>query len=49
VTAIWLTPCFESPLESGGYDISNYKAVNPVFGTMNDFKDLLNTAHSKSL
>lgn len=49
VTAIWLTPFFESPLESGGYDITNYLDVQHVFGTLDDFKDLLNTAHSKSM
>lgn len=49
VTAIWLTPFFESPLESGGYDITNYLDVQHIFGTLDDFKDLLNTAHSKNL
>lgn len=49
VTAIWLTPFFESPLESGGYDITNYLDVQHIFGTLDDFKDLLNTAHSKSM
>ncbi|XP_022164151.1 maltase 1-like [Myzus persicae] len=49
VTAIWLTPFFESPLESGGYDISNYLDVDNVFGTVDDFKDLLIAAHSKNL
>ncbi|KAL4131502.1 hypothetical protein QTP88_008804 [Uroleucon formosanum] len=48
-TAIWITPFFESPLESGGYDISNYLDVQHIFGTMDDFKDLLNAAHSKNL
>jgi len=48
VTAIWLTPFFDSPLESGGYDISNYLEVQHIFGTIDDFKDLLNAAHSKS-
>ncbi|KAF0749361.1 maltase 2-like [Aphis craccivora] len=49
VTAIWLTPFFESPLESGGYDITNHLDVQHIFGTLDDFKDLLNTAHSKNL
>ncbi|XP_025207346.1 maltase 2-like [Melanaphis sacchari] len=49
VTAIWITPFFESPLKSGGYDISNYLKVQEVFGTLDDFKDLLNAAHSKNL
>lgn len=49
VTAIWITPFFESPLESAGYDITNYLDVQNIFGTIDDFKDLLNDAHSKSL
>jgi len=49
VTAIWITPFFESPLESGGYDITNYVGVQHIFGTIDDFKDLLNAAHSKSM
>ncbi|XP_026806084.1 maltase 1-like [Rhopalosiphum maidis] len=49
VTAIWLTPFFESPLESGGYDITNYLDVQNVFGTIDDFKELLNAAHAKNL
>jgi len=49
VTAIWITPFFESPLESGGYDITNYQDVQHIFGTIDDFKDLLNAAHSKSM
>lgn len=49
VTAIWLTPFFDSPLESGGYDITNYLDVQHVFGTIDDFKDLINAAHTKSM
>jgi len=49
VTAIWITPFFDSPLESGGYDITNYLEVQHIFGTIDDFKDLLNAAHSKSI
>lgn len=49
ITAIWITPFFESPLESGGYDITNYVNVQHIFGTIDDFKDLLNAAHSKSM
>jgi len=49
VTAIWITPFFDSPLESGGYDITNYIDVQHIFGTIDDFRDLLNAAHSKSI
>lgn len=49
VTAIWLTPFLESPMESGGYDITNYYKIQPIYGTMEDFKNLINTAHQKSI
>lgn len=49
VTTIWITPFFDSPLESGGYDITNYLEIQHIFGTIDDFEDLLNAAHSKSI
>ncbi|XP_025407324.1 maltase 2-like [Sipha flava] len=49
VNAIWLTPFLESPLESGGYDVSDYLKVQDVFGSMEDFENLVNTAHKKNL
>ena len=33
---IWLTPFFSSPLNDNGYDVADYRAVDPVFGTMED-------------
>lgn len=49
VTAIWLTPFMKSPLQSGGYDITDYLDTQSVFGTTDDFKDLLSKAHKKSI
>ncbi|MGS0678557.1 glycoside hydrolase family 13 protein [Lactobacillus johnsonii] len=46
---IWLTPIFKSPLVDNGYDIADYKAINPIYGSMNDFKELLGKAHEKQL
>lgn len=43
---IWINPFFKSPFHDGGYDISNFKDVDPKFGTLNDFKSLIKTAHS---
>lgn len=40
VTMIWLTPIFKSPNHDNGYDVSDYYAINPEFGTMADFKTL---------
>ncbi|GFO99934.1 glycoside hydrolase family 13 protein [Lactobacillus helveticus] len=46
---IWLTPIFKSPLVDNGYDISDYEAINPIYGTMSDFDHLLNEVHKKGL
>ena len=46
IDVIWLNPIFKSPLIDNGYDISNYKEILDVYGTMADFKELLKEAHS---
>lgn len=40
VDVIWLNPFYPSPQRDNGYDISDYTAVNPLFGTMADFEEL---------
>ncbi|MBL4815139.1 MAG: alpha glucosidase [Shewanella sp.] len=45
VDAIWISPFFKSPMKDFGYDISDYRAVDPLFGTMDDFDELINKAH----
>lgn len=40
ITAIWLNPIYKSPMRDFGYDISDYRSIDPIFGTMADF-DLL--------
>ncbi|HET9786246.1 MAG TPA: maltose alpha-D-glucosyltransferase [Pyrinomonadaceae bacterium] len=47
ITCIWLLPFYESPLRDGGYDISDYYAVLPDYGTIADFKQFLSAAHAK--
>ena len=42
VTMVWMNPFFESPLIDNGYDVSNYKAIHPRYGTMEDFQEMLN-------
>ena len=42
---IWLMPFFPSPLRDDGYDISDYRSVHPSYGTLEDFKTFLSTAH----
>ncbi len=49
VDAIWLSPFFTSPMKDFGYDVSNYRDVDPIFGTMGDFDRLLEKAHSLGL
>jgi maltose alpha-D-glucosyltransferase/alpha-amylase len=49
VTAIWLLPFYPSPLRDDGYDIANYRAINPAYGTMRDFKAFLRAAHQRGL
>ncbi|HEX4635137.1 MAG TPA: alpha-amylase family glycosyl hydrolase [Rhizomicrobium sp.] len=49
VDAIWLSPFFASPMKDFGYDVSDYRAIDPIFGTMADFDRLLARAHGLGL
>ncbi|MFI1307818.1 glycoside hydrolase family 13 protein [Streptomyces sioyaensis] len=49
VDAVWLTPFYESPQADGGYDVADYRAVDPLFGTLQDADILLRTAHDLGL
>jgi len=49
VTCIWLLPFFPSPLRDDGYDIANYVDVNPSYGTLSDFKLVLDAAHQRNM
>ena len=49
VTAIWILPFFASPLKDDGYDISDYTSVNSIYGTLDDFKSLLDAAHQRNI
>jgi alpha-glucosidase len=49
VDAIWLSPFFKSPMADFGYDIADYRAVDPLFGTLEDFDRLLAKAHGLGL
>jgi alpha-glucosidase len=49
VDAIWLSPFFKSPMADMGYDVSDYCAVDPMFGTLEDFDELIAEAHRHGL
>src|SRR5262249_34616323 len=49
ITAIWLLPFYPSPMRDDGYDIADYFDVNPIFGTLEDFRAFLDAAHQRNL
>ena len=49
VDAIWISPFFVSPMKDFGYDVADYRAVDPIFGTNADFDRLLEQAHARRL
>jgi alpha-glucosidase len=49
VDAIWFSPIFTSPMADFGYDIADYTDIDPLFGTLADFDDLLSAAHTRGL
>jgi alpha-glucosidase len=49
ITAIWFSPIFPSPMKDFGYDVSDYKNVDPLFGTLDDFAELVREAHARGL
>ncbi len=49
IDAIWLSPVYESPNDDNGYDISNYQAIHPEFGTMDDMDRLIEEARARNI
>jgi len=49
VDAIWLSPCFPSPMADFGYDVSDYCDIDPLFGSLEDFDRLLADAHARGI
>jgi maltose alpha-D-glucosyltransferase/alpha-amylase len=49
ITAIWILPFYPSPLRDDGYDIADYSAVHPSYGSLEDFKTFLKAAHDRSI
>lgn len=46
---VWVAPLYHSQFKDGGYDISNHYAIDPIFGSMNDFDHFVETAHAKGI
>ncbi|MBL8121908.1 DUF3459 domain-containing protein [Candidatus Saccharibacteria bacterium] len=49
IDAIWFSPFFPSPMADFGYDVSNYCDIDPLFGTLDDFKNLVAQAHGRNI
>jgi len=49
INAVWILPFFPSPLKDDGYDIADYTTVNPIYGTLEDFKEFLEAAHQREI
>lgn len=49
VDAIWISPFYESPLLDGGYDVTDYRLVDPRLGEVADVEDLIDAAHAKDM
>jgi len=49
VDVIWLTPIYKSPQNDNGYDISDYYSIDPDYGTMEDFQQLLDETHQRDM
>lgn len=49
VTAVWLSPVYKSPNDDNGYDISNYREIMDEFGTLDDFKQMLQGMHDRGI
>ncbi len=49
INAVWLSPCYPSPNDDNGYDISDYRGIAPEYGTLDDFKELLDLLHRSGI
>jgi oligo-1,6-glucosidase len=49
VDVVWLSPVYPSPMDDNGYDISDYRGIEPLFGTMDDFDELITKMHERNI
>lgn len=48
VEIIWINPIFKSPMDDMGYDVENHTVIDPMFGTMEDFDELISEMNKRS-
>lgn len=49
VTCVWLSPCYKSPNDDNGYDISNYRDIMDEFGTLEDWQEMIDGMHARGI
>ena len=49
IEGVWISPIYKSPMADFGYDISDYRSIHPLFGTMNDFDVLVEEIHKRGM
>ncbi|GAB3235013.1 alpha-glucosidase [Algoriphagus aestuariicola] len=49
ITMVWMNPFFESPMVDNGYDVSDYRAIHPRYGSMEDFQAMLDGMHARGI
>ena len=49
VTCVWLSPCYKSPNDDNGYDISNYRDIMDEFGTLDDWQEMIDGMHERGI
>jgi maltose alpha-D-glucosyltransferase/alpha-amylase len=49
ITCLWLLPFYPSPLRDDGYDIADYTSINPIYGTLDDFKRFMEAARARNI
>jgi oligo-1,6-glucosidase len=49
ITMVWMNPFFESPMVDNGYDVSDYRAIQPRYGSMEDFQNMLDGLHKRGI
>ena len=49
VNAVWLSPCYKSPNDDNGYDISDYRDIMDEFGTLDDWQEMIDGMHARGI